>query len=191
MARYFLSDLMSNGALVRQAHDTGEHSVTAVIKIPSGTDLAVDDELKIGRFAANLNITEILVRSEALESAGNTLACEIGYVIPSVNPAIAYDATTNPAVTGGIGTASDAYYSAAAAAPFQDGGVYKINLAQDLDNEFATNPTNGVAGIIDLTVSVSTASGGAVAADKYVWVTVSYTGAMQTPTDSYDYTAPY
>ena len=62
MARYFLSNLMQNGALVRQAADTGEHSVTAVIKIPSGTDLAIGDELKIGRFAANLNITEILVR---------------------------------------------------------------------------------------------------------------------------------
>jgi hypothetical protein len=191
MARYFLSDLMSNGALVRQAHDTGEHSVTAVIKIPSGTDLAIGDELKIGRFAANLNITEILVRSEALEASGDTLAAEIGYVIPSVNPAIAYDSTTNPAVTGGIGTADPNYYSTAAAAPFQDSGVLKLNLAQDLDNEFANNPVSGVAGIIDMAVTVTTASGGAITADKYVWVTVSYTGATQTPTDGYDYTAPY
>lgn len=191
MATFFLSNLMRNGALVRQAADSGEHSVTAVVKIPSGTDLAIGDELKIARFAANLNITEILVRSEALESAGNTLECEIGYVIPSEDPSIAYDATTNPAITGGIGTADPNYYSTAAAAPFQDSGVLKLNLAQNLDNEFANNPVSGVAGIIDLAVTVTTASGGAVAADKYVWVTVSYTGAMQTPTDAYTYEAPY
>lgn len=191
MATFFLSNLMRNGALVRQAADSGEHSVTAVVKIPSGTDLAIGDELKIARFAANLNITEILVRSEALESAGNTLECEIGYVIPSEDPSIAYNASTNPAITGGIGTADPNYYSTAAAAPFQDAGVLKLNLAQNLDNEFANNPVSGVAGIIDLAVTVTADSGGAVAADKYVWVTVSYTGAMQTPTDAYTYEAPY
>lgn len=183
MATFFLSDLMLNGALPFQAPYGGsEASFTAVIKVPNGTDLAIGDELKIARIDADVNITEILFQSDALEASGNTLECEVGYVIPSEDPSIAYNATTNPAVTGGIGTADPNYYVVAAAAPFQDGGVARFALGQSgLDNEFANNPINGVDDIIDLAVTVSTASGGAITADKYLYVTVYYTGKTQTP----------
>lgn len=187
----YLSDLMQNGALVRQAADTGEHSVTATIFVPSGTTLADNSQLKIARFADNCNITEILVRSPDLDSSTG-LSVAIGYARPTVDPSLALS-SSNPAITGAVAADSLAYYAATATAPYQAGGVARFVLGQSgLDNEFANNPADGVDGITDMCLVVTEPATGATAADGYIHVTVFYTGATQTPgTISYDYTAPY
>jgi hypothetical protein len=187
----YLSDLMSNGALVRQAADVGEHSVTGVIFIPAGTTLADNSQLKVARFADNLNITEILVRTDDLDSSTG-LSVAIGYARPTVDPALALS-SSNPAVTGAVAADSLAYYAATATAPYQAGGVARFVLGQSgLDNEFANNPANGVDGITDMCLVVTEPATGATAADGYVYVTVSYTGATQVPGAlSMNYEAPY
>ena len=188
----YLSNLMTNGALVRQGNQEGwRESVTGVVFIPSGTTIADNSQLKIGRFATNLNIEEILVRSPDLDSSTG-LSMSIGYARPTVNPALALDSTTNPAVTGAVASDSLAFYSATATTPWQAGGVYRIILAQNVDNEFANNPTNGVDGIIDLCLVATEPATGATAADGYVYVTVYFTGKTAVPgTLTYNYEAPY
>lgn len=188
----YLSNLMRNGALVRQAADTGEHSVTAAVFIPSGTVIADNSQLKLARFATFTNVTEILVRSPDLD-AGTTLSMAVGYARPTENPALALDATTNPAITGAVAADSLAYYAATATAPYQAGGVIRYVLGQSgLDNEFSNNPANGVDGIIDICLVATEPAQTATVADAWVYVDIYYTGKSQTDSSTaYDYTAPY
>ena len=189
----YLSNLMTNGALVRQGNQEGwRESVTGVVFIPAGTVIADNSQLKIGRFATNLNIEEILVRSPDLD-AGATLSIAIGYARPTVNPALALDSTTNPAVTGAVASDSLAFYAATATAPYQASGVSRFVLGQSgLDNEFSNNPVNGVDGIIDLCLVATEPAQTATAADGYVYVTVYFTGKTAVPgTLTYNYEAPY
>jgi hypothetical protein len=193
----FLSDLMTNGALPFQGTYGGsESSITGVVKIPSGTVIADNSQLKIARFATFVNIEEILIRTNDLD-AGTTLSMSVGYARPTEDPALALDATTNPAVTGAVAADSLAYYAATATAPYQAGGVIRYVLGQSgLDNEFANNPTDGVDGLIDLCLVATEPAASATVADGYVWVTIKYTGKTQVPgtfsgSDAYDYNSAY
>jgi hypothetical protein len=192
----YLSDLMTNGALVRQAQGPGEQSFTAAIFIPAGTVIADNSQLKIARLADNLNVTEILVRSPDLD-AGTTLSCSIGYERPTVKPGNDYNASTNPYVTGAVSAASLAYYGATATAPYQAGGVLRLVLGQSgLDNEFANNPADGVDGITDLCLVATEPAQTATAADGTIYVEVFYTPKQPTPgtfsgTSAFKYKSAY
>lgn len=179
----YLSDLMKNGGLVRGASKAAgeEFSFTGVVFIPSGTTIAVNSQLKIARMASGCNITDIVVRSNDLDS-GAGLSISIGYERPTKNPELAYNATTNPYITGAVSAASLAYYAATATTPYQAGGVNRVELGQSaLDDEFANNPTEGVSGITDLVLVATIAAAGATAADGYVWVTVKGTAPTSVP----------
>jgi hypothetical protein len=188
----YLSNLMANGALVRQGNvDGSEGEVTGTFFVPSGTVIADNSQFKVGRFADNINVTEILVRSPDLD-AGSTLSMSIGYARPTEDPSVALSGD-NPAITGAVSADSLAYYAATATAPYQASGVARFVLGQSgLDNEFANNPVDGVDGIIDLALVATEPAASATVADAYLYVTVKYTGKTQSPDgQSYDYTAPY
>lgn len=178
----FLSDLMTNGALpVQGPTGGGEDSLTATLVVPAGTTLGTSDILKFLRLAPSVNLTEIEVRSDDLDPAAS-ISISIGYDRPTVDPSKAFNATTNPYITGAVAAASTAYYQATSITPYQAGGVNRYVLGQAaLDNEFATNPINGVANYIDIVLVPTIASSGALAAAATIYVKFTFTGKVQTP----------
>ncbi len=176
-----LSDLMANGALPYQGEYGGEEDgVTAVIRIPAGTVLTAGDVIKVARIFPNVILDKLVIDSPDLDSGTPALTASVGYVRAVVNPELAYNASTNPSVTGGIGADSAAYYVAASATPYQAGGVNRYVRGQAaLDNEFANN--GPVAGYNDLALTVAVTAAGATAAESYLKVRFNYVGLTQTP----------
>lgn len=178
----FGSELLANGALPFQAtHEGAPGGFTARVFIPAGTTLTDGDFIKFARLADNVQVTKITVRSADLDGGGSpALAAQLGYMRAVQHPYEAYNASTNPAVTGSVGSDSTAFYAAAGAAPLQAGGVVTYVLGQSgLDNEFATATL--VNGSNDLAFEITTTANGASAADGYIDVTVEYVGKSRTP----------
>lgn len=175
----YLSNLMSNGALPYQGEYGGEEDgVTAVIRIPAGTVLGIGDQIKIARVFPNVILDKIEIDTPDIDGAAAGSA-SLGYARAVVNPALAYNASTNPDVTGSIGADSLAFYVATSTSPFAAGGVARYVRGQAaLDNEFANN--GPVAGYNDLTLTW-TIAGTATAAEALVKVRFNYVGLNQTP----------
>lgn len=174
-----LSDLMANGALPYQGEYGGEEDgVTALVSIPVGTVLAIGDVIKIARVHPNVILDKIEIDSPDLDGAA-ALSASLGYVRAVKNPALAYNASTNPTVTGSIGADSAAFYAVTSTAPYAAGGVVRLVRGQGgLDNEFANN--GPVAGFNDLAITV-TVAGTATAAAGILKVRFNYVGLTQTP----------
>lgn len=195
----YLSQLMTNGALIYQAPAEGEQAtLTAVVKIPADEEIADNSVLKLARFAADVYIDEIVIRSDDLDTNGSpTLSMSCGYVRPVEDPSLALDATTNPAITGAVASDSAAYYVATATAPYQAGGVNRYEAGQSgLANEFATVNTNGIGTIIDLALTATEPAATGPTSAGYVRVTVKYSGKLATPGtfsggDAYKYRSAY
>lgn len=190
----YLSDLMTNGALPYQGTYGGaEDGVTACIAIPAGTVLDIGDVIKVARVFPNAILDTIELDSPDLDGAA-ALSASIGYVRAVQNPSLAYNASTNPSVTGGIGADSAAFYVATSTAPFAAGGVARYVRGQAaLPNEFANN--GPVAGYNDLAITV-TIAGTATAAAGVLKVRFNYVGLTQTPgtfsgSNAYDYETQY
>lgn len=178
-----LSNLMANGALPFQGEYEGENDgFTAVVKIPAGTVLTAGDTIKLARIYQNVPLDTIIVRSDDLDSGTPALTASLGYVRPVKNPALAFNASTNPVVTGGVAADSTAYYVAASATPFQAGGVNRYVRGQAaLDNEFANN--GPVDDHYDLALTVAVTAAAAPAADSYIRVSVEHQGLTALPGD--------
>lgn len=173
------SELLANGALPFQAtHEGATGGFTARVLIPAGTTLTDGDFIKFARLSDNVQVTKITVRSADLDGGGSAaLAAQLGYMRAVQRPFEAYNASTNPAVTGSIGSDSTAFYATAGTTPLRDGGVITYALGQD--NDFATATL--VDGLNDLAYEITTTANGASAADGYIDVTVEYVGKARTP----------
>lgn len=192
----YLSDLMTNGALPYQGTYGGaEDGVTAVFKIPAGVTLTSGDILKVARVFPNVILDKLEIDSPDLDSGTPALTASAGYYRATKNPKLAYNASTNPAVTGSIGSDSTAFYVAASATPYQAGGVNRYVRGQAaLDNEFANN--GPVAGYNDLALTVAVTADGPTVADGLLKVRFNYVGLTQTPgtfsgDSAYDYKTQY
>lgn len=178
----YLSNLMRNGALPFQGEYEGElDGFTAVYKVSAGQTLALNDQIKLARIFKNVPLDTIVVRAGDLDSnASPTITASLGYTRAVKNPALAYNADSNPAVTDSVAADSLAYYAAASATPFQAGGVNRYVRGQTaLDNEFANN--GPVDGFYDLTLTITAAAATAPATDQYIYVSVEHQGLTATP----------
>lgn len=189
----FVSELLKNGGLPIQNCHTGFGSVTARVFIPEGTTLTDGDFIRIARLEANLPVHRITVRSSDLDGGGSpALAASLGYERAVKNPRKAFNATTNPYITGTTSIDDTDYFVTAGAVPLQAGGVATYVSGQSaLDNEFAN--TAVINGTVDLVYEITTTANGASAADGYIDVTIEYSGKLSTPgeinaNDPYDYT---
>lgn len=176
----YLSNLMANGALPFQGEYEGENDgMTGVVKIPAGTPLGVGDVIKVARIFRNVPPDTFVVRCGDLDSAA-TLSASIGYVRPVKNPALAFNAQSNPVVTGGVAADSAAYFQATSTTPFAAGGTARYVRGQTaLDNEFANSAP--VDGHYDLALTVTIAATGAPTTDQYIWFSVEHQGLTATP----------
>lgn len=154
----FLSDLMTNGAVVNRSPVGGQlFEVTGNVRIPAGTDLATTDKILIARFPTGTVFNQILVNFPDLDD-GAALALNVGYNRPVTNPALAYDATTNPYITGAIATADEDFFEAAATTA-QAGGVLNLLAA---GFTVTTSPVS--AGYVDVSITPSTGAATATTA---------------------------
>lgn len=187
----FASELMANGAVpFRATTEGGVGQFTAKIKIPAGTTLTDGDFIKVARLAPNLQISKVHLRSDDLDSGGiAALAASLGYMRAVQKPYEAYNASTNPAVTGSISADDTDFFLAAGALVLRAGG-YAYYAADELAN------TTLIDGLSDIAFEVTTTSAGAVAADSFITVTVEYVGEVRTPgefsgTTAYNYTETF
>ena len=177
----FVSDLMKDGALPVQGSNTGLGSVTARVFIPAGTTLTDGDFIRIARLETQLPLQALVIRASDLDGGGSpALTASLGYERAVKNPRKAYNASTNPYITGtSVGDDTD-YFIASGAAPLQAGGVFRVEAGQSgLANEFANSGV--ITGTVDLVYEITATANGASAADGYIDVTLEYSGKLGTP----------
>lgn len=143
----YLSDLMTNGAVVsRSAVGGDEHTQTASVRIPAGAVLTTADKILVARYPTGTIFDQIVVEIPDLDG-GTTLTLDVGYDRPVVDPSKAFDASTNPYITGAIGTA-DADFFEAAATTGRAGGVLNLSAAG-----FTVTTSPASAGFVDVSIT--------------------------------------
>ena len=196
----YLSNLMQNGGLnLRGAYAGQRAEVTARVLIPSGATLTDGDIIKFARAPDGFKLEEVeFISSADLDPGTDALTGSFGYVRAVENPAKALNATTNPAVSGSVGTDNSDYWIADGANAFRtaflqaDAPAQQKWIAGDggTVNELAT--ITAVDGVADIAIEVTTSANAAVAADTYLDVRLVYAGAMQAEDgEYYDYKADY
>lgn len=179
----FISDQLLNGGLVIRSNHQGFGSITTRITIPNGTPLASGDILKFARVAGNIVLKDAILKTDDLDT-GTTIAGTIGTVRAVVDPAKAFNATTNPYLAGAA--TADAAAGLGAAATIQGtmrtGGVIAG----------AAGPV--VAdGVADVALTLTASPTGNPTADRIIELTFDFGGL--TPANgafsggnAYDYT---
>lgn len=146
----YLSDLMTNGAVVNRSPVAGQKfSVTGNVRIPAGTDLATTDKILIARFPTGTMFDQIIVNFPDLDD-GTQLALNVGYDRPVTDPSKAYNASTNPYITGAIAAADEDFFEAAATTA-QAGGVLNLSAAG-----FTVTSSPVSSGFVDVSITPST-----------------------------------
>jgi hypothetical protein len=153
----YLSDLMTNGAVVaRPAIGGALHTQSACVRIPASAVLGTSDKILVARYPTGTIFNQIIVEVPDLDG-GTDLTLHVGYDRPVTDPSKAYDATTNPYITGAIGTADTDFFEASATTG-QAGGV--LNLVA---SGFTVTTSPAAAGFVDVSITpaVAAASAGA------------------------------
>jgi hypothetical protein len=157
--KIYLSDLMTNGGVVAAPVKGGEmHTQTANARIPSGTLLATTDKILVARYPTGTEFDRIHVRFPDLDEA-TSLTLNVGYDRPVTDPSKAYDATTNPYITGAIATADPDFFEASATTG-QAGGL--LNL---IASGFTVTSSPESAGYVDVSITPAVTAGAATIAD--------------------------
>lgn len=174
--KIYLSDLMLNGAVVCRGANAGQvNTVTGSVRIPSGTTLAASDTIKIGRFPSGTLFTKILAVIPDLDSS-NAIELDVGYSRPVTDPALAYDATTNPYTSGAIATADVTFFEAAATTG-KAGGTLVLD-----SSGFTVTTSLAVSGDVDVTIIPSTPATGSTAADVTIKFMLEYLSTQDNQT---------
>lgn len=190
----YLSDLMTNGAVVARGSQGGEqNTLTATVRLPSGYTPTDGDVWKFARLPVGAIIDRIVVRSDAL---GANIDCAVGYERPTVNPGQAYNATSNPYITDAIGTADNDFFEASVEAPFASGGFLDLSIAGMTAGAGAAQTASGLTGLVDTSIEVIN-TGTVLSADAEVKITFYLFFNDEQPQGefsgnaSYDYTTNY
>jgi hypothetical protein len=155
----FLSDLMTNGAVVNRSPYGGqEFDLTANVRVPAATRLLTTDKILVGRFPTGTIFDQIIVNFPDLD-AGTQLTLNVGYDRPVTDPSKAYNATTNPYITGAIATADEDFFEAAATTG-QAGGVLNLSAS---GFTVTTSPVS--TGFVDVSITPAANAQTATAAD--------------------------
>jgi len=190
--KIYLSDLMLNGGNVAAQWEAGGLQVqTALVRIPANTLLATTDKILVARYPTGTEFDRIHVRFPDLD-AGTQLTLDVGYDRPVVDPALPYNATTNPYITGAIATADVDFFEAAATTG-QAGGL--LNL---LAGAFTVTSSPVSSGYVDVSITPAAGAQTKTAADGTIeFMIYAYlTGLNQTQgefsgSDAYDYETNY
>lgn len=165
-----LSEQMLNGGLIYNGSQGGQtETFTTTVRIPSGSTPGIGDVWKFLRTASGVIVRSAVIRSDALDDGSPALTAKVGYSRPVRDPALAYNATTNPYIDGAIATADDDFIEAAVAAPFQAGGVLTLEQA---GLTVTSQSQDGLSGIVDWQIEVAVASTAALSADAEVKLTL-------------------
>ena len=183
----FASNLMSNGALVRRATREGTlNEFTGKIVVKSGTAVDAGSTFVIGRLASNHLVKSITIQSSALDNA-TTLTATAGYLKPTVDPFLAYNASTNPYTDDAVATADPDAYAVTGTIQgiLRAGGVLTVTPA-----------VAPVSGVVDVALTIVLAPASDPATDRTLTVTVEYMGPLPTPgetsgADAYTYTETF
>ena len=200
MATTFYSDLLTGDVpLVHRANKQGVPLVvTAVVKIPSGTDLASGDLIKFMRLGEKTSIQDVRLSIDGdLDTHADTptLTGSLG-LTQALNPAgTALTVDNKTGTTYASPATSAAYLVADAANALRDilrapGVAHFVAGQSGLDNELANYDADGYAGPADVTLTTTANSGGATSADVYLRLTATivykeatqgeFTGALAT-----------
>lgn len=163
-----LSDLMTNGGVVaRGAYGGEENSITATLRLPAGYTPTDGDFWKFLRLPVGCIVDRILVRSDAL---GANIDVTVGYDRPTVNPGLAYNATTNPYIDDAIGTADLDFFEETVEAPFASGGFLDLSRSGMTAGAGAAQTVSGLSGLVDVAIEVIN-TGTVLASDAEVKIT--------------------
>ena len=174
------SDLMTHKVPFRGLWAGQEHQVTGTIKIPSGKKLVATDVLKFMRIGQYCSLRRLqLAVSGELDDGTVALDGSIGWL-----QAFAPDGTTALAVNDGRGTIYTSPVSdpdgiiAAGNAPLitllQGQGPVVVVFSEDAahGNAFAAAASGlaatGLAGVVDLGITITTSANGDAAEDVYI-----------------------
>ena len=179
----FTSDQLANGGLPVKSNNSGSTSITTKIVIPAGTALALNDELKFCRVAGNVVLKDAVIKTSELDSGTDTVAGTIGHLRATVDPSKAFNATTNPYITGAASAASAASLAAAATIQgvMRTGGVAAADLAALPD------------GIADVALTITAAPNVNPNTDRTIEITFDIVGESTIPGEfaggnAYNYT---
>jgi len=178
----FISDQLLNGGLPIRSNSTEKGSIQTRIKVPAGTAIASGDVLKFARVDGNIILKDATISTSDLDT-GTAITATIGTVRATVDPSKAYNATTNPYITGSA--TADAAASLAASATIEGilrtGGVARATLAAKPD------------GIADVALTITGNPTGNPNADRFIDLVFEFGGLPVTPGEfsggnSYNYT---
>ena len=151
----FLSDLMTNGgAVVHSPHGGQEVTVTGNVRIPAGTDLGTSDKILLARFPSGTIFQQVTVAFPDLDD-GTQLVLDVGYDRPVTDPAKAYNATTNPYITGAIATADVDFFESGATTA-QAGGTLNLSATGTGVLGFTVTTSPQSAGLVDVSITPTT-----------------------------------
>jgi hypothetical protein len=185
-----ISDYMTNGGAVAHGFNGGQvTTITGTVRLPSGYTPTDGDFWLFNRLPEGAIVQRILVRSPAL---GANIDCSVGYVRPVVNPALPYNATTNPYIDNAIGTADPDFFEGSVEAPFAAGGLLELADAGFTVQQAAS----GFAGDVDVCIEVIN-TGTVLSADADVKITMDVLFNDEQPqgefsgASAYDYQTNY
>jgi hypothetical protein len=162
----FLSDLMTNRAVVPHSNEVGQPiQFSGAVRIPAGTDLVNTDRILLARVPTGAVFNHFFCRVPDLDGA-TALTLDFGYQRPATDPGKAYDATDNPYITGAIATADDDFFEEDSTVG-QAGGV--INLAA---SGFTVTSSPALAGWVDVCITPAVSATTAPTADSQIEFTI-------------------
>lgn len=186
----YTSPLLVNGGLPIQGCLQGAvQSQTAEIIIPAGTAVANGDVFRLARVDKNARILRVRFENDQLDSStGITATAGVTALRAVRDPRKAYNATTNPYISGSLSADRSETFVAAAT----------MQAALRAAGRTITNtvPTQAklaeLDGTFDIALTVTAAPTTAVTTERKLIVTIEYTAPAPTPgafsgLNAYDY----
>lgn len=186
----YTSPLLVNGGLPIQGCLQGAvQSQTAEIIIPAGTAVANGDVFRLARVDKNARILRVRFENDQLDSStGITATAGVTALRAVRDPRKAYNATTNPYISGSL--SADRSETFVAAATMQSA----LRAAgRTITNTVPTQAKLAeLDGTFDIALTVTAAPTTAVTTERKLIVTIEYTSPAPTPGEfsglnAYDY----
>lgn len=183
----FYSDLMMKRTMVRNdSMNDAVGSITASIRIPSGTTITAADTLRFFRLDWGVvPVRATLTVSGALDSGWPVLAGTLGtlQIVPGVlyagtninGVAQTYDVATGTTNVSPVTAAASLVEATVINGTLQAGGVITVAQTPSATEKFASGLGNGFTGPVEVALTCTVSSAGATAAERYVTLTMEYT----------------
>jgi hypothetical protein len=187
----YTSSLLTDGGLPIQGTLQGAiQSQTAKITIPAGVSVANGDVFRLARVDKNARVLRVRFENDQLDSStGITATAGVTAVRAVRDPSKAYNASTNPYITGAL--SADRSESFVAAATMQ---TALRAAGRTITNTVPTQAKLAeLDGTFDIALTVTAAVTTQVATARELIVTIEYTAPQQIPgeftgSDAYNYT---